>query len=67
MPEIIPETRGRAPLPESERKKMISFRISPSALRHLELHISTQARKGNSVTKAQALENAIMELPACES
>tara|TARA_Y100000361_G_scaffold143798_1_gene151210 strand:+ start:4046 stop:4342 length:297 start_codon:yes stop_codon:yes gene_type:complete len=67
MPEIIPETRGRSPLPKDERKKMISFRISPSALSRLDKHILLMEAQGNKITKAKALENAIMKLPTCDS
>lgn len=63
MPEIIPETRGRSPLPEGERKKMISFRISPQALEHLERHIAVNQMRGTKTTKAKALESAILDLP----
>lgn len=62
MPEIRPETRGRSPLPFGKKKKMISFRISPKALKILELHIVLQERSGNKITKAKALEKAIMKL-----
>lgn len=65
MPEIVPETRGRIPLPEGERKKMISFRISPKALRHLEDHIELVQNRGGKITKAKALEVAICHLPIC--
>ena len=59
MPEIIPETRGRTPLPEEQRKKMISFRISPQSLEKLNLYVATKRIEGDKITKAQALENAI--------
>ena len=65
MPEIIPETRGRSPLPESESKKMISFRISPQALQHLESHLEWVENRGEKTTKAKALEVAICRLPIC--
>lgn len=67
MPEIIPETRGRLPLPKNERKKMISFRISPNALNRLDEHIVLMEAQGNKITKAKALEKAIMNLPICDS
>ena len=63
MPEIIPETRGRNPLPESEKKKMVSFRISPQAICRLERYIQNQKLQGNETTKAMALEEAIARLP----
>lgn len=65
MPEIIPETRGRSPLPDGERKKMISFRISPQALEHLETHLEWVSNRGEKITKAKALEVAICRLPIC--
>jgi hypothetical protein len=65
MPEIIPETRGRSPLPLGEKKKMISFRISPLALRHLDEHIEWSKARGEKITKARALEVAIRHLPTC--
>ena len=67
MPEIIPETRGRTPLPKAQRKKMISFRISPTAHERLESHIALMQLSNSKFTKAQALEGAIMKLPICES
>ena len=65
MPEIIPELRGRIPLPLGEKKKMISFRISPHALLHLDEHIEWEKTKGKKITKARALEDAIYDLPTC--
>lgn len=65
MPEIIPELRGRSPLPLGEKKKMVSFRISPFALRHLDEHIKWSKSRGKKITKARALEDAIYELPTC--
>ena len=67
MPEIIPETRGRIPLPKGERKTMMAFRISPKAKAHLESHIRLMEMGGGKITKAKAIENGIMKLPVCES
>ena len=67
MPEIIPETRGRTPLPLGVKKKMISTRISPEALAHLEEHIKWSKSEGVRLSKAKALEIAIFSLKTCES
>ena len=61
-PEIIPETRGRSPLPEGKRKKMISFRISPEAIQQLDDYIRRCRANGTKMTKASALEKAISYL-----
>jgi len=65
MPEIIPETRGRIPLPLGEKKIMSSFRLCPTALRHLDAHIEWAQARGGKITKARAVEVAICKLPIC--
>ena len=67
MPEIIPERRGRTPLPVGVKKKMISTRISKEAQNHLDEHIKFVKSQGDQITKARALEIAIFTLPICES
>ena len=67
MPEIIPEFRGRSRLPEEQKKKRVTFRLSPEAIARLESHVQLMSLGGNKMTKAQALENAINKLPVCES
>jgi hypothetical protein len=62
MPEIIPETRGRRPLPPELRKRMVSFRISIEAKESLERYLRIKREKGEGVTKAKAIEDAIINL-----
>ena len=62
MPEIIIETRGRTPLPDTVRKKMVSFRISPESIRKLDSYVervNSTADESEKLTKGQAIENAI--------
>lgn len=67
MPEIVPELRGRSPLPKGVKKKMFSFRISQETLHHLEEHLKWSKSQGVILSKARALEIAICSLPICES
>ena len=62
MPEIIPETRGRRPLRPELRKRMVSFRISIEAKESLERYLRIKRERGEGVTKAKAIEDAIINL-----
>ena len=59
MPEIIPESRGRTPLPESEKKKPVCYRISRDVLEILNAHVSKARLTNKSYTKNEAVEKAL--------
>lgn len=62
MPEIIPELRGRRPLPPNQKKVIKSWRVDPNAVDRLQRHVKLLRKRGSKITETKAVENAIMSL-----